>query len=355
MFPLDVIKKKRQEIDALEAEWLAMVREYDRAGEWRADGYLSAAAALRDACKMTTGTAAAHVKLAAKLEQLPDVADAFAQGELSRQHAWAIADAYTSERAAELVAITAVLVDAAKNVNPKDLRSLVKHATDAIDADGGAADDNAKHDRRQLYTATTLSGMLDVAGTIDALAGQWVVTALETEMQRDHRAGDTRSLPQRRADAVVNICRQYLDRGERNTPGALPHVMFIADIGALADTTVVNDLRNEATRTGALSRATLEQLACDCLMTRVLMAGQSEVLDVGRATRVISPALRKAVVARDKTCTEPGCNVPADKCEIHHEIPWSEGGATDLGNLKAKCGGHHWKKHHPERPPPRRR
>jgi hypothetical protein len=126
MFPLDVLKKKRQEIDGQEAEWLAMVREYDRSGEWRADGYFSAAHALRDACKMTRGTAAAHVSLAAKLGQLPDVAKAFAEGELSRQHAHAIADAYTPERAAMLDEITATLVDAAKGVNPKELRSLVK-------------------------------------------------------------------------------------------------------------------------------------------------------------------------------------------------------------------------------------
>jgi Domain of unknown function (DUF222) len=82
------------------------------------------------------GAAAGHVKLAPKLEQLPDVADAFAQGELSRQHAYAIADAYTMQRADALDGIAPVLVAAAKDVNPSDLRSLVKHATDAIDVAG---------------------------------------------------------------------------------------------------------------------------------------------------------------------------------------------------------------------------
>jgi hypothetical protein len=99
MFPLEVLVKKRREIDALEAEWLAMVRAYDRSEDWRADGYGSAAAALRDACNMNHGTAAAHVKLAARLEQLPHVADAFSQGELSRQHVYAIANAYVGARA----------------------------------------------------------------------------------------------------------------------------------------------------------------------------------------------------------------------------------------------------------------
>jgi len=106
---------------------------------------------------MTHGAAAGHVKLAAKLVQLPDVADAFAQGELSRQHAYAIADAYTVERADALDGIAPALVAAAKDVNPSDLRSLVKHATDAIDGVVGAA----KHERPQLYTANTLDGMID--------------------------------------------------------------------------------------------------------------------------------------------------------------------------------------------------
>ncbi len=354
MFPLEVIKKKRQEIDALEAEWLTMVRAYDRSEDWRTDGYGSAAAALRDACKMTNGTAAGHVKLAAKLERLPEVAHAFAEGELSRQHVYAIADAYTPDRTSALSSITPALVAAAKELSPKELRGLVKHATDAIDGDGGAHDDAAKHARRQLFVAKTLDDVVDLAGTLDTLGGQWVATALDTEMQRNRRAGDSRSKPQRRADALVNICRLYLDRTERNTPGALPHVMFIANLEALSDDlALVENVRNEATRTGALSRATLEQLTCDCTISRVLMAGESEVLDVGRATRVISPALRKAVIARDKTCTEPGCDVPADQCEIHHEVPWHQGGRTDLSNLKAKCAADHWKTHHPERPPPR--
>ncbi len=200
MFPLDVLKKKRQEIDALEAEWLTMVRAYDRSGAWRADGYLSAAAALRAACNMNRGTAAGHVSLAAKLEQLPDVAEAFAQGELSRQHTLAIANAYTPERAPALQSITEALVAAAHDVNPTDLRSLVKYATDAIDGDGGAADDNTKHDRRQFYVSKTLDGMVDLAGQVDALGGEWIETALTTEMRR-------RPTRRRHAQQTATPCR----------------------------------------------------------------------------------------------------------------------------------------------------
>jgi len=80
------------------------------------------------------------------------------------------------QRADALDGIAPVLVAAAKDVNPSDLRSLVKHATDAIDGDGGAADDAAKHERRQLYTAQTLDCMIDVAGNLDALGGERTLT-----------------------------------------------------------------------------------------------------------------------------------------------------------------------------------
>ena len=71
---LDGLARDRRELDQLEAEWLAKVGEYERSREWQADGYLSAAAALRKRCRMTYGIAAGHVRLARRLEQLPATA-----------------------------------------------------------------------------------------------------------------------------------------------------------------------------------------------------------------------------------------------------------------------------------------
>jgi 5-methylcytosine-specific restriction endonuclease McrA len=69
------------------------------------------------------------------------------------------------------------------------------------------------------------------------------------------------------------------------------------------------------------------------------------VIDVGRATRTISPALWKALVARDQHCTHPGCTRAPAYCEGHHIIHWSQGGATCLANLKLLCWEHHRKQH----------
>ena len=67
----------------------------------------------------------------------------------------------------------------------------------------------------------------------------------------------------------------------------------------------------------------------------------SQPLDLGRTTRVIPPHLRKAVIQRDKRCRFPGCDQPPQVCQIHHLIPWSQGGATTLGNLALFCRYHH--------------
>lgn len=71
------------------------------------------------------------------------------------------------------------------------------------------------------------------------------------------------------------------------------------------------------------------------------------VLDVGRTRYRPPAALADAVRARDLTCTHPGCQVPAARCDIDHIQPWSEGGTTSLDNLTALCEAHHRLKHTP--------
>jgi hypothetical protein len=67
----------------------------------------------------------------------------------------------------------------------------------------------------------------------------------------------------------------------------------------------------------------------------------SQPLDLGRTTRVVPSHLRKAVIQRDKKCRFPGCEQPPSVCQVHHLIPWAQGGATALGNLALFCRFHH--------------
>jgi hypothetical protein len=74
---------------------------------------------------------------------------------------------------------------------------------------------------------------------------------------------------------------------------------------------------------------------------RVVMAGASEPLDVGRRTPVVPPAMRRAVIVRDRVCRFPGCDRPHTWCDAHHVVHWADGGPTAVPNLVLLCRRHH--------------
>jgi hypothetical protein len=80
-------------------------------------------------------------------------------------------------------------------------------------------------------------------------------------------------------------------------------------------------------------------------LSRIIVAGQSEILDVGRATSTATPAQWKALVARDRHCQHPGCRRPPADCQAHHKWYWTRGGPTDLENLELLCWYHHRERH----------
>ena len=95
--------------------------------------------------------------------------------------------------------------------------------------------------------------------------------------------------------------------------------------------------------TRPVDAATLRLLTCNAgtALRRVLLAPGGAVLDLGRAVRLATPAQRRALTARDRSCVIPGCTVPAGICEAHHVIPWAAGGPTDLDNMIMLCSRHH--------------
>ena len=82
-------------------------------------------------------------------------------------------------------------------------------------------------------------------------------------------------------------------------------------------------------------------LACDAQIIPAVLGSRGEVLDLGRANRLITPGLRDYLIARDKGCTYPGCSAPPSWCDGHHIIHWARGGPTDRDNLALPCRHHH--------------
>jgi hypothetical protein len=149
---------------------------------------------------------------------------------------------------------------------------------------------------------------------------------------------DGRSPEQRRADALGEVCRQWLDHGERpEVAGERPHVTVLVDAEALREGTGTSELD----QAGPVDPEMVRRMACDAGISRVVMAGRSEPLDVGRRTPVVPPAMRRAVAIRDRGCRFPGCDRPQGWCDAHHVVHWADGGPTALQNLVLLCRRHH--------------
>jgi hypothetical protein len=90
-----------------------------------------------------------------------------------------------------------------------------------------------------------------------------------------------------------------------------------------------------------LSAETVRRLACDCQVIPIVLSAHGEPLNVGRASREVTPAIRRALDVRDKGSAFPGCDRPPRWAVVHHIIHWADGGPTSCGNCVLLCGHHH--------------
>ncbi|WP_026555733.1 HNH endonuclease signature motif containing protein [Arthrobacter sp. 35W] len=97
---------------------------------------------------------------------------------------------------------------------------------------------------------------------------------------------------------------------------------------------------------GSTSIASIRQAACDAHLIPAVLGTNGEVLDLGRSQRLVSAALRRALVVRDHGCAFPGCTRPPQWTEAHHIVPWACGGETSLANCVLLCSWHHHLLHH---------
>jgi hypothetical protein len=162
-------------------------------------------------------------------------------------------------------------------------------------------------------------------------------------MNGDRPAGDTRSFRQRQGDALVLLARDALAsdrlpdvRGER------PQVRVGIDLTALsAERAAPGVAGGELAFAGPITPETARRLACDASVVRIITGPDGLPLDVGRAQRTATGAIRKAVEARDGSCVFMWCGAPPEWCDVHHVIHWAHGGATSCENGALLCERHH--------------
>jgi hypothetical protein len=257
-----------------------------------------------------------------------------------------------------------VLLEEARRLNATDLARTARHLADVVDPDRQERRDEAASAREER--AAHLSRFFSVVE--DGMGGVWVkghggvedgalvraallpltkpAPAIDPEDIGCETATDPRDHGARMWDALVEIAQHALDTDRvPSSHGARPRVAVNVDFAALLDRFVpgAEAVTDDGLR---LSVAAVRRLACDAEIIPVCLGAGGEVLDVGRASRLVTPALWRALVARDKHCTHPGCTRPPVMCHAHHIVHWADGGETSLENLVLVCSEHHRVLHH---------
>jgi Domain of unknown function (DUF222)/HNH endonuclease len=323
-------------IERLEVERLRRLAEIERRGLHERDGHLSAVSWLASTHSMSRGAAVGEVRVARALNEMPVALEALDEGRVSLGAVSLLARARQVDPDA-FARAESVLVEAARVHPVGELERVLGHWRHRVESERLETD--TIRDGRRLHASVTFGGMVRIDGDLDPDTGESLLTALRAVMDSEARLedDDRRSPAQRRADALGEICRGWLDGAERpSIAGDKPHVTVTVDVKEL-----VGGGTGELEHAGPIATAALRRLACDASVVRVVMAGRSQPLDVGRRTPVVPPAMRRALIVRDAGCRFPGCERPHSWCDAHHVVHWADGGPTAISNLVLLCRRHH--------------
>ncbi len=380
-------------VSRVEAQRLRVLREVDQRRCTEDRGGPTAAAWLRSALRVRPSAAGRLVRLAEALScRYERTREALEAGRVSPDAAQVIVDALDALPVdPEEVRVRAeeFLLEKAAEMDPVALIRLGRHLQAVVDPGADDLRDRGEQDavaRRVLnLSPDPWDGRLHLSGWLDPETGIALRTALDSYAApapgEDGRA-DVRTPAQRNADALAELIAGVLDGGGLPTTGGVrPHVtvtipwsVMVGGLAFSAGRTSCANCANCAgqapTRTSAssgpgspsgaagipagggsplpesdwgvpLSGAAARRLACDARIIPVVLGAASEPLDVGRAAYVVPPAMRRALIVRDRGCAFPGCDRPPSWCHAHHVKHWAQGGDTAIGNLVLLCGHHH--------------
>jgi hypothetical protein len=322
--------QRRRVIDLQEVAFAQEAAEFAGSDAWDEDGSVSAIDWMRFNCHMNAGAAANAIAVGESLERLPESHQAVVDGEIGFAH---LATMARTANALDDRFDEKLLVEKAKENSPGKFFYICHHARHAADAKRNADEQAQQVEERRLKLSRWIDGSVLISGQLDPIGGAAVLTAL-APLARKSGADDDRSLEQRNADALVELASSGGSQAQLQVTSSLETLLGLA--GAPA---------GEMEFSLPISSKTVERMACDCSVTRILLDSDSMVIDVGRAKRTISGPARKALNVRDRSCTWPGCERPASRTAGHHLKHWIHGGTNEPNNLTLLCYRHHWMVH----------
>ena len=362
---------------------LTLIREFDEKEYWGLPGLCSCAHWLNFQCGIGMNAAREKVRVAHALGDLPLISEAFRRGELSYSKVRAmtrIADASNED----------YLLMIASHGTAHHVEKLVskyrrcRRLQDSENAE-------RQHEKRELTCSFDDDGSMIIRGRLPAEQGALVMKALELAMDRADNApddADAEQLPPgvdvsrepfhvRRADAPTGIAESYLNSepGDNTTADRYQVVLHVTaddvasgvNVGPGPDRACAGGSHASVPRSPRVTAETLEpvqtatrkravashledgphvtaetsrRIACDASIVRLIENENGEPLSIGRKSRTIPPAMRRALRARDDGCRFPGCT-HRSFLDGHHIRHWADGGETGLDNLVQLCRHHH--------------
>lgn len=363
-------------INVADARFLALVAEYDCGQGYACHGLAGTAQWLNWQCGIGKVAARERVRTARVLEQLPAISAAFARGALSYSKVRALTRVATPEN-------ENILLGIALNGTAQHVEKLVrKYARVKRWEDAALA--QVQHGKRSLSFYYDEDGSLilyaRLPGEVGALVRKSIQAAIDVAERQARASSDpdaTRThsnvsaetstpddsparevetirertddpIPARRADALVAMMQHFVGCDTVDCASAADRYQVVVHI----DQTLLTPGHQacpEDSRGGGcceiedgpqLAVDTARRLGCDGALVGLVENTAGEPLDVGRKTRAIPPALKRALKSRDGGCRFPGCT-RRQFTEGHHVRHWADGGETKLGNLITLCTFHH--------------
>ncbi|CAN5691010.1 hypothetical protein BH10ACT1_BH10ACT1_02380 [soil metagenome] len=324
--------------------------EWDARGTWALDRSRSAAARLSRETGCSPETARAEIKRARAMRTMPATSAALADGTLSLDRADLLVQARKPETTALFARDETMLIGySAGLVRFDEFATAVKHWTNIADDEACEQQADRDHETRFFKVQRRRNGMVHIEGLLDAVTGAAFCheyERIEDELFREdwaeakERVGDDVCLdklarrPRHRAhDAVGCMARRSAATPEN---ARQPRPLFTVLVGYETFAGRVCQLADGT----ALTPGQVAGLLGEADIERIVFAGRSRIIDVGRRTRAFPGALRRAIEVRDRHCTIAGCDVPAARCEVDHITEHSEGGETTQANGRLLCPTH---------------
>ncbi|MGE0312356.1 MAG: DUF222 domain-containing protein [Lautropia sp.] len=312
-------------------ELLVLLRTFDEAAGWLKWGAGNCAEWLHWRCDLSPSAAREKVRVAHAIATLPLISTAFASGRLSYSKVRAMTRIATPENEATLLDLAWTMTAAHVEQHCRQRRNATAESIeDARSADAARSFRSWRNER---------TGQMTIMLQLPIADGQLLERAVDKACvdQTSARAApdDTSTWASLQADAVVTIAKAYLaGSGGEDTAsnGTVDHYQVVVhvDHDALTGRRGLSELPIE----------TVRRLCCDGSLVPVVENGDGDPLNVGRRQRVVSTAIRRALWARDRMCTFPGCT-HRRFVDAHHVRHWSDGGETSLENLVLLCSAHH--------------